>query len=160
MNAALGKSLSDDDRTKDNPFSGLAQVVAANMVGTMVDSFVTPDGFARLASGDVPGRSESFDSRKYRTFDEAMRAAAKMHCAEAMIADADAHPGKIDFAGLYEAVVKARCPQIVSWEYKGLDTFLVKSASSRAPDEQVVLVLHRTGILQWKVTAVRFPVQL
>jgi hypothetical protein len=47
MNARIVQALSEPDM-KDNPFAGLAALVAPALVGRMIDAAVTPDGISAL----------------------------------------------------------------------------------------------------------------
>jgi hypothetical protein len=46
--------LNNNPDLKDNPFSGLATLVAPSIVGAMVDNFVTPAGLINLMEGNDP----------------------------------------------------------------------------------------------------------
>jgi hypothetical protein len=55
----MNKSVADDPKTKDNPFAAFGQMLAAAMLGPMVDRMVTPESLASMmangkASNSVP----------------------------------------------------------------------------------------------------------
>jgi hypothetical protein len=125
------------------------RVYGANLVDGMVDAYVTPEGLEHLLNG-------AHRDEKYETFDEQMRAAAKAHCAEKLVEEAEQERGPYkDFAALYAAVAAARCPMVK--RYKDLDTFLVEVAPASERGQALVFVLDRTGLFAWKLAAVRLP---
>lgn len=44
-----------------------------------------------------------------------------------------------------------------SMSYEGLNTFVVKVSQKDRPEEQVSLVFQRSGIVSWKLSAMRIP---
>lgn len=63
MNAYLMAEMAKNQEMKDNPFSGLALMMAPAMVNNMVDALVTPAGVERLLSGNL-GKNEAADKTK------------------------------------------------------------------------------------------------
>lgn len=51
LNARLVAALQADPKMKDNPFAGLAMLVAPAIVDKAVDAYATPDGIAQLSAG-------------------------------------------------------------------------------------------------------------
>lgn len=51
LNAKLAAALQADPKMKDNPFAGLAMLVAPAIVDRAIDAYATPDGIAQLAAG-------------------------------------------------------------------------------------------------------------
>jgi len=51
LRVMLSKKVAADSDAKDNPFSGLATVLAPAMVNYFIDNFVTPSGIASLING-------------------------------------------------------------------------------------------------------------
>jgi len=72
MNVMFAKKMSEDEKTKDNPFAALRAALAGVVVDKVVDVYVTPAGISKLMAGEKPkhhigkegGNSSSNSGRK------------------------------------------------------------------------------------------------
>jgi hypothetical protein len=154
--AVMAKKTNGAANPGENPFAALGQALAANMAGMYVDTMLTPDGLATLIQGAAGPAADAAALPPARTFDEQMLRTAKLNCAEDLLEEMKKDP-KLTFDQQYERVAKARCPVVSTWRYKSLDTFVVEYPA-KPPRSPVAFVFHRSGLIKWKLSAVRLAV--
>lgn len=62
----LGAALMRDMARKRDPFAALGTLLAAGLVGPLVDALVTPEGLASIGTGQEPGQASLEEVRNWR----------------------------------------------------------------------------------------------
>lgn len=130
LNAMVVQAIQSDPDLKDNPFAGIAAVMAPAIVNQAIDGYVTSEGIAAMMAANrpaapvpAPGNGSS-DKGRPREASHPETGAAFEH------------------------------------GYKDLDTYVITSVNAADPKARFSFVMHRRGLFDWRLTRIELPKDL
>jgi len=137
LSAMFMQSMQSDAGLRDNPFGGLAALMAPAFINQAIDSYVTPEGISAMMSADKPGGTSGL--------------------AAAVTGSAQPHPSSVSAA---PAAKTATAKPSFQYRYKDLDTYVISSVSGSDTKARFNFVLHRQGLFGWRLTRIELPKDL
>jgi len=129
---------------KNNPFAGLAQVMATAIVGPMVDAMITPETLVMMINrGKAPATTLAKETPQPNN----------PTTRQSKETPQQINPPPVPSP---ESTSSTKAPWI-SQGYEGLDIFKVAVHDPEKDGDLISMVLMRNGWFGWKLTSVRLP---
>ncbi|MBL8772213.1 MAG: DUF2939 domain-containing protein [Phenylobacterium sp.] len=127
LNAMIVQSMQSDPDLRDNPFAGLAAVMAPAIVNQAIEGYVTPDGIGAMMRAQKPMVAVGGPDASVQS---------------GLSAQPKAKPASLP---------------AFQHHYRDLDTYEIASVSPTNPDEHFSFILHRQGLFGWKLARIELP---